>query len=111
VSDIENKNSIIPVEGWYPDPDGGHRQRFWTGAAWSEETRVSRGRKRKTGPNRFLGFLRGFVLVAFIAAFVFASILFGIHMMEQGKKDEAAHKKSSKASSFVIQYHSGFGAL
>ena len=25
-----------PVPGWYPDPHGRHRHRYWDGAAWTE---------------------------------------------------------------------------
>jgi hypothetical protein len=25
-----------PVAGWYPDPTGQHRMRYWTGNGWSD---------------------------------------------------------------------------
>jgi hypothetical protein len=31
--------SALPPAGWYEDPSGDARERYWTGEAWSEHTR------------------------------------------------------------------------
>jgi hypothetical protein len=30
---------VNPPAGWYPDPAGGFFERFWNGAAWTDQTR------------------------------------------------------------------------
>src|SRR4051812_43314888 len=36
---MSNVPSALPPAGWYPDPAGPGSQRYWTGQAWSMETR------------------------------------------------------------------------
>ncbi len=35
MSDNSNSTPALPPAGWYPDPEGGFRQRYWDGAQWA----------------------------------------------------------------------------
>jgi hypothetical protein len=38
----------VPTAGWYPDPDGTpNRLRYWTGTAWTDQTRTGPGRDHR----------------------------------------------------------------
>jgi hypothetical protein len=39
----EGQRSTSASPGWYPDPRAPHRQRYWDGTRWSEQTRARKG--------------------------------------------------------------------
>lgn len=96
-----------PPAGWYPDPDGGSGQKYWTGEAWSdvpapESPAAPPVKEMRSGNKLFLLIIGPFL--AFVALAGVADIVASHHASQPDSRP-------SQSPSYQTGYDSGTSGL